>query len=79
MLNRQMQRYLKTRRGVVVGPTSDNPWLYQPPRLCRFGGSASLLLLAQPPLLDQGGDWRLAIFNEQFQKRNVGIRQEKWA
>jgi hypothetical protein len=41
----------------VVGSATDDRSLNQPPRLRRLMRLRAILLLAQPPLLGQGGDW----------------------
>ena len=41
----------------VVGSATDDRSLNQPPRLRRLMRLRGILLLAQPPLLGQGGDW----------------------
>ena len=50
-----MQRYLKSRRGGVVGSTSDHRWLNQPPRLRGFGGFASFYYWRSHPSLTKEG------------------------
>src|SRR5438876_4930796 len=48
---KQMQRYLQSRRGGVVGQTSDKRWWNQLPRLRRFGSFASFYYWRSHPSL----------------------------